>query len=147
VTTFPVTTWWLVGDLSTVPVSDDPDYFLRPFDIPPGAERTAGLGSTVLTAIALLVLAWATRGRLLDPRWWGALIPLLAAGAIAGSGWRVLTAGGIGANIGAGFVVYFGGPVVTALLVWSVAYSFHMALRRLRHRSTLVDKGPTAREE
>lgn len=55
---------------------------------------------------------------LFDARWWSVLVPLMAAGFITGAGWRVMTAGVIGANIGAGLVVLFGSPLVAALLVW-----------------------------
>jgi hypothetical protein len=122
-----VATWWLIGDRSTVPASADPDYAFRPFDVGPAVERTAGTGATVLAAITLLVLVWATRSHHLDSRWWKVFLALLAAGIIAGFGWRVMTAGVIGANIGAGLVVFFGGPVVAALLVWAVAYSIYLA--------------------
>lgn len=49
------------------------------------------------------------------------LISLLAADFIAGAGWRVMTAGVIGANIGAGMVIMIGGPVFAALLVSALA--------------------------
>jgi hypothetical protein len=39
---------------------------------------------------------------------------------LAGFGWRVFTAGVIGANIGAGLYAFFVGPVIAALLVWAV---------------------------
>ena len=57
VVAFPVATWWLGGDLSTVPASADPDFAFRPFDIGPAAERAAGVGSVLLVAVTLL--AWA----------------------------------------------------------------------------------------
>ncbi|UWP80002.1 hypothetical protein [Dactylosporangium fulvum] len=81
----------------------------------------------VIVIAALLVLGWATRRQHLDPRWWRVLGPLLAAGVIVGYGWRVMTAGVIGANIGAGLVVLFAGPVVAALLLWSLAYSIRLS--------------------
>jgi len=56
----------------------------------------------------------------------------MAAGFITGAGWRVMTAGVIGANIGAGFVIMVGSPLVTALLVWAVARSIYL-VHRLRH--------------
>jgi hypothetical protein len=126
----PVATWWLVGDQSTVPVSADPDYAVQPFGVGLGAGRAAGIGSTVMTVVALLMLARATRRHRLDPRWWAVLVPLLVAGVIVGSGWRAMTAGVIGANIGAGLVVLFGGPVVAASLIWAIAYSIRLLPRR-----------------
>jgi hypothetical protein len=126
----PIATWWLVGDQSTVPASADPDYAFQPLDIGLGAEHAAGIGSTVLAVVTLMTLVWAARRHHLDIRWWSVLVPLLAAGSIVGSGWRVLTAGVIGANIGAGLVIIFGGPVVAALLIWALARSIHLLHRR-----------------
>lgn len=128
---FPVATWWLVGDLSTVPASEGPDFSFRPFDVSRGVERAAGWASALLAAVMLLLLAWFTVRRLLDARWWTVLVPLMAAGFITGAGWRVMTAGVIGANIGAGIVVLLGGPLVAALLIWAVARSIYL-VRRLR---------------
>jgi hypothetical protein len=137
----PVAIWWVAGDQSTVQVSAD--YAFRPFDVSVGAERIAGIGSTVLAVVALLTLAWATRRHLLDARWWMVLIPLLTAGLIVGFGWRVMTAGVIGANIGAGLVVLLGGPAVATLLIWATAYSIHLLHRRRNARIRPVKQGRT----
>ncbi|WP_405425885.1 hypothetical protein [Micromonospora sp. NBC_00617] len=137
----PVATWWLVGDQSTVPVSVNPDYTFKPFDVTPRTQRTAGVASAVLTIVALLMLARATRRKHLDPQWWRVLIPLLVAGLIVGYGWRVMTAGVIGANIGAGLVVLFAGPVVAALLIWSLAYSIYVLHHRRAARLTCESRG------
>jgi hypothetical protein len=118
--------WWLVGDQSTVPASSDPDYAFRPWPISPAAARAAGIGSLTIAATATGLLGWATARRLLDVRWWAVLVPLTAAGFIAGAGWRVMTAGVIGANIGAGFVVLLGGPIVLGLLIWACGFSVHL---------------------
>jgi hypothetical protein len=106
----------------------DADYTLVPFDVSVGAERAAGWGSTVLAVVALLTLVWATRGRRLDARCWMVLIPLLTAGLIVGFGWRVMTAGVIGANIGAGLVVLLGGAAVATLLIWAIAYAIRLCI-------------------
>ena len=52
----PVATWWLVGDLSTVPVSAGRDYAFRPWPIGPVVARAAGAGSLVVGAVAVVVL-------------------------------------------------------------------------------------------
>ncbi|MGE5136074.1 MAG: hypothetical protein ACM32E_24580 [Gemmatimonadota bacterium] len=122
----PVATWWLVGDLSTVPVSVGRDYAFRPWPIGPAAARAAGTGSLAVGGMAVAVLGWAALRRQLAARWWAVLVPLLAAGFIAGAGWRVMTAGVIGANIGAGFVIVFGGPLVLGLVTWALAFSAHL---------------------
>jgi hypothetical protein len=116
----PVMTWWLAGDQSTVPLSADPDYFIRPFRISPALERLLGCGSVLVAIVAALQLTWASLRHVLDPRWWSVLGPLLLIGVLVGFGWRVFTAGVIGANIGAGFFTFFAGPVIVALLVWAV---------------------------
>jgi len=64
---------------------------------------------------------------------WSVLVPLMAAGFITGTGWRVMNAGVIGANIGAGLVVLCGSPLVAALLVWAVARSIYLVHRRRHH--------------
>jgi hypothetical protein len=125
----PVATWWLVGDQSTVPVSAGRDDAFRPLDISPFAERAAGIGSLVLAVGMMVLLVRATRRQLLDPRWWSVPVPLLGAGFVAGSAWRVLTAGVIGANIGAGFALVLGGPVIAALLLWAAARSAFILAR------------------
>jgi hypothetical protein len=122
----PVATWWLVGDQSTVPVSMDPCYTVRPWPIGPAAARVAGIGSLAVAGLAA-VLGWATLRRLLDIRWWAVLVPLLAAGFIAGARWRVMTAGVIGANIGAGLVILIGGPTVLGVLIWALVFSVHVS--------------------
>jgi hypothetical protein len=134
VLTVPVMTWWLVGPLNTAPARVGLDYAFRPWPISPAAADAAGIASAALAALSLAILVWATLRRLLDAGWWAVLIPLLAAGFLAGAGWRVMTAGVLGTNIGAGFVEMLGGPVVLALVAWAVIYSVHL-VRRSRRRA------------
>ena len=122
----PVATWWLVGDQSTVPASAEPDYAIRPWNISPAAAHTAGLASLLLATAMTVLLARATALSRLDRRWWAVLTPLLVAGILAGAGWRVMTAGGIGANIGAGLYVMFFGPIFAGLVTWSVAATAYL---------------------
>jgi hypothetical protein len=110
----PVATWWAVGDLSTdLP---DPDYQIRPFDIGQTTEQVAGVSAAVLAAAAVVALVGAGRAGRFDRRWWPVLVELMLAGALCGAGWRVLTAGVIGANIGAGLMLWVGAPIVAALV-------------------------------
>lgn len=37
-----------------------------------------------------------------------------------------MTAGVIGANIGAGFIILFGGPVASCLALWALVWSAHL---------------------
>jgi hypothetical protein len=132
----PVAVWWLVGDLSAaVPAGTALDHLIRPPAVDPGAERVIGIASVVLAGLTLALLAWASRRHRFDRRWWAALLPALAGVAIAGLGWRVATAGTIGPNIGAGLMIFIGGPVVGVLLLWAVGWSVRLLLssRRSTH--------------
>jgi hypothetical protein len=77
---------------------------------------------------ALLVRAW-QRGEL-DRRRWEVLAPFIPAGVILGVGWRVLTAGVLGVDIGAGLTMLFGAPVVAGLLVRALVRGVWPASRR-----------------
>jgi hypothetical protein len=121
-----VATWWLVGDLSTP--GSDVDYAFGPLTVDPTLERALGVGSIAVLVVALGLLASA-RWRGFLARWWSVLVPLVLVGVIVGAGLRVMTAGVIGANIGAGLVALFGGPVVVALLLWVVFRSLRLARR------------------
>ena len=116
----PVATWSLVGDLSE-PVAD-PDYLIRPVDLPRGLEILLLAASVAATLGATAYLVYQRRTRRMDRKWVPPIVLLAVAGVVVGSGWRVLTAGVIGANIGGGMVILFGGPFVLALVVaaaWS----------------------------
>jgi hypothetical protein len=128
----PVATWWLVGDRTESSAGTDLDYAVRPVELDPAVERLVGTGSVLTVAVTVLLLTRASRRHQLDPRWWSVVVPLLVAGVIVGAGWRVITAGVIGANIGAGFVVLVGGPLVAALLLWAMFRSLY--LLRSAHR-------------
>jgi hypothetical protein len=78
----------------------------------------------------VVLLVRASRRGTFDRRWWQVLVPLVVAGLIVGSGWRVVTAGGAPDNIGAGLVVLFGGPVVVALTLWAMGRGAWLTLHR-----------------
>ena len=117
---------WLVGDLSYQgPV--DPgfpylDYAYRPLPLPVAAHAAAG-------TIGLLVLLPAAVTALSRPGLRLTLVCLIGAGALTGLSYRIMTAGVIGANIGAGLVLILGGPLLLALLVAG-------AVLVVRHRPT-----------
>ena len=116
----PVAVWWAVGDVSSKGF-DDLDYMVRPVQLAPLVEAVIGGVAVVLVVASAAVLGHALyRGRV-RRAWSATVIPLCAAGAVVGAGWRVVTAGGIGANIGGGLVVLFGGPLVVALIVAATA--------------------------
>jgi hypothetical protein len=125
----PVATWWLVGDLSE-PVAN-PDYMIRPISVSQGMERAVGLGSMLVLAVSISVVASFFRRRQLDRKWVPPIVFLVVSAAIAGAGWRVVTAGVIGANIGGGIVVLGGLPLVIGLVIAALVTSF---LGPVRHR-------------
>ncbi|MDG4860022.1 hypothetical protein P8605_17990 [Streptomyces sp. T-3] len=125
---FPITVWWLVGQ-QTLDVPD-PDYAQRPWAMSTAAE--AAIGGTallVLVVTALLFAGWTSAGRT-GPSWWYVLVPLLAAGLIAGVGQRVVTAEVIGANIGAGMVLLVGVPVAVLLVGFALVRLLLEVMRR-----------------
>lgn len=119
----PVTTSWLVGDLTDeeslrlaaegVPL----DYGIDPITFGPTGDRIIGVVACAAAVIAWGILVQSTVTSRLHRGWWLVLVPLVAAGIITGFAWRVWTAGGIGANIGAGLVIIVGGPLVLGLLI------------------------------
>jgi hypothetical protein len=116
----PVVTWWLIGDLSTTR-PETADYVIRPLvRISPAAARVGRIVSFVLAIAASAWLSWASVRGGFDLRWWSVIGPLLALGMLLGLGWRVFTAGVIGANIGAGLYTFFVGPIILALAGWVI---------------------------
>ena len=111
-------TAWLVGDLSyRGPV--DPnfpylDYAYRPLPLSADAYTVAGTIGLLVLLPAAVVAAAKPGSRL-------ALVCLVGAGALTGLLYRVMTAGVIGANIGAGLAMMTGRPLVLALLVTGAA--------------------------
>ncbi len=117
--------WYLVGDQSTTS-PENADYVIRPFRLSRQVERTAGIGGSLLAIAAAAVLTWASVRHDFDLRWWFVIGPALGAGALFGFAWRVFTAGVIGANIGAGCLLMFGGPVLVLLLAWAIAATVYL---------------------
>jgi len=131
-----VVTWWTVGDLSyTGPSSLGPyrDHLVQPLTISSGAETLIGISSSVVVVAACAVLLRPGSAPRRDRRWLAVLLPLLAAAVFLGWGWRVLTAGVVGANIGGGLLEIVGGPLVVAVVVWSLAASRWLLIHRPPH--------------
>ncbi|UQA95503.1 hypothetical protein [Streptomyces halobius] len=139
----PVATWGLVGqnDDRGLP-SYRLDHAVAPLDIPAGPDIKIGVAALLLAGAAGVLLARASHRGTFAPRGWQVLGPLIMAGLMIGFGWRVLTAGVVGADIGAGLVIMFGGPVVAGLLLWAVGRGVWLA----RHRDgDGGDRGPRTR--
>ena len=123
----PIVTWVAIGDLSE-PDLADPDYFLRPPTIEPAIETAAGWVSAAVIVGAVVAFVAGHRFGRLTVRQTLALVPTLLIGAFIGMAGRVLTAGGVGANIGAGLVV-MASPFVLAPLA---AMASLLAFQRTR---------------
>ncbi|MCP3804442.1 hypothetical protein NLX83_34760 [Allokutzneria sp. A3M-2-11 16] len=106
--------WWLVGDLSPeMPPGTRLDYLVRPVPIvsmSPAIDVLLGSLALALASATLLVTA-TTAAR---SRWLGQFLGALALGGLVGFFCRILTAGGIGANIGGGLVLLLGLPLLAA---------------------------------
>ena len=107
----PVAAWWVVGDRSSRGF-DDLDYMFRPLDLPLWVEMLAGAVAVAVVMFSLFALAEAR----LDGTQLRTLVLLTVAGVIIGAGWRCVTAGVIGANIGGGMVLLLGLPLATGLI-------------------------------
>ncbi|MEV2241691.1 hypothetical protein [Micromonospora sp. NPDC049891] len=134
----PVVTGWLVGDLTgdaarrLAAEGESLDYAVEPVSLGAVGDRVLVVVASTLMVVSLVLLIRATVTRKVDPRWWFVLVPLVLAGMLTGLAWRIVTAGAIGANIGAGLVVLAGGPVLLVLL--GVAAVQTARLRREHHR-------------
>lgn len=126
----PVAAWGLMGqqNYGGLPASEL-DYAFQPWDIGDGVAAVLG-GLALLAGVGATVLVRGARRGVLDPRWWGVLGPLVVVGMVAGVGWRILTAGGVGANIGAGLLIIFGTPVVVGLSLWALAWGVWLVTDR-----------------
>ncbi|MGA5359738.1 hypothetical protein [Streptomyces purpurascens] len=126
----PVAAWGLMGqqNYGGLPASEL-DYAYQPWGVGDGVAAVVGGLALVLAGVGAAVLVRAARRGALDRRWWGVLGPLVIVGLMAGVGWRILTAGVIGANIGAGMLIIFGTPVAAGLLLWALGRGVWLATR------------------
>ncbi|MFE8991725.1 hypothetical protein ACFYMI_28685 [Streptomyces collinus] len=132
----PVAAWGLMGQQNHAGLpASELDYAFQPWDIGDGVAAVAGGLALVLAVAGAVVLVRGTLRGAMDRRWWGVLGPLVVLGLLAGVGWRILTAGGIGANIGAGLLIIFGTPVAAGLLLWALAWAFWLVTQRHGHDS------------
>jgi hypothetical protein len=107
---------WLIGDLSE---ADDPlhlDYVVRP-TLSASATRILGFVSLGAFSFAAVYLWRSSRDRPPTRESKRLVGLLMLVGLIVAIGYRVMTAGVGGANIGAGLFLMFGVPLCVALLV------------------------------
>lgn len=113
----PITTWWMVGDMS---YKGDPDldYMFEPLPLTSGQQVAIGATATILSVAALTAFATGYRQGLVRRADVRVALPALLVGAYCGVGWRMTTAGGIGANIGGALVVMFAPFFLLGIVVW-----------------------------
>ncbi len=134
VVSVPGVAHWLIGDLSE---GSDPlrlDYFVRP-TLSASASRVLGSVSLGAFCLAALFLWRSARARPLTGAWKWVVALLMLVGLVVSAGYRVMTAGVGGANIGAGLFLMFGVPACAALLV--SAASIAVRARRSNERPAL----------
>lgn len=108
---------WSVGVLTAGDTSD-PDYFWRPIEALVDLKYLVLFTALVIGGLCLAALAKLRgRGAPVDPL---VVLPVVLIGAVAGGSYSVLTAPVIGANIGAGLVVFAGPIVILVLAAWAV---------------------------
>ena len=126
--------WWLIGDQSSdMPPGAKLDYYLGPWRFPAALETTAGVLGLLIAVVAVAVLLHAGRSGTWDPRWQTVVSTLTVVTVLLAVGLRILTAGGIGANIGAGMALLGLFPIAGLLLALA-AYRIWTILRPGRTR-------------
>jgi hypothetical protein len=111
--------WWLLGDLS-YHRGDDSNVsyqFGGPRDLSTLQGLVLGVAGVLAAVLGAAYLIRATKAGRLQSKWWAVLLLFTCAGLLAALIERMATAGTVGANIGGGIAVFFGVPVVLALLL------------------------------
>ncbi len=123
-----VGTWWLIGDLSSPsPPGTDLDYAFGPWPIEPWLENAVGMAAVMVTVAGMAVAIVAVLAGRLPGQWLALMVGLLVAGLVAGWAVRVLTAGGIGANIGAGMVLLVIAPLLGLGVLLAAGWALYLA--------------------
>ncbi len=137
----PLATWWLIGPNPGNEIGGDPtlrpddyDYLIHPPVIAPGLERFAGVASVLVVVASVIVLVRAARADRLDRLWWSLVVVLALSGAVVGAAGRVLTAAVVGANIGGGFIILFGFPMLLVLVIGVSVRTFQVV------RTTTIER-------
>lgn len=112
------TAWW-IGDLSST--LDDPDYMLRPIDLSSETSWAVGFVATAACLVGAAAAVLLTRSGCCGRRLVAVLVPWWVLAVYLGLGYRIVTAGVIGANIGGGLFVLTSFVVVPFAIGSSVA--------------------------
>lgn len=114
----PILAWFAIGDLS---FSKTAGYHLvGPYQVGPESGYVVGGVAAAVAAAAMGVLVLRTRQGIVDRRSWAVVATLAGAGTLGALGWRSVTAGVVGANIGGGFAALVFPLLIAGLLVGAV---------------------------
>ncbi|MFF2024612.1 hypothetical protein ACFVW2_22745 [Streptomyces sp. NPDC058171] len=131
VTSAPLVLWGLMGQQNEPEsVPSELTHVIEPIRALEGWATGLGLVALAVTSVCTLYLLRATLNGAWDPRRWYVLLPLAGAGLVAAWSHRVMTAGTVDANIGAGLAVFFGTPAVAGLLFWALAQTVRLHDKR-----------------
>lgn len=135
----PFLVWFAIGDLSFPGTGGlFLDYGYGPYQVGPESGYVVGGAAAVVAAVSIADLVFRTRQGIAD-RWsWAVVAALVVAGALAAAGWRTMTAGGRGANIGGGLVLLFGPVLLAGLLALAVSLAGGGGRQRLRRTGPLT---------
>jgi hypothetical protein len=145
----PVAAIWLIPDQTNDAAKQlaaqgvELDYGIEPVSFGPVADTAIGIGACAVVVACLALLASGTARRTIAPSWWWVAASILAVGFFLGFCWRVWTAGGIGANIGAGLVVLMS-PVCIGLGSLPGIFGAVLLHRARRQRLTSTAERETA---
>jgi hypothetical protein len=114
------------------------DYGYGPYQVGPASGYLVGGTAAVVAAAALVALVIRTRTGAVNWRSWAAVASLAAAGAVGAGGWRIVTSGGVGANIGGGLVLLFGPAMIALLLMVTALLSGDGAPQTKRRTRLLI---------
>jgi hypothetical protein len=129
----PFLVWFAIGDVSfrgSGGVGLSHGY--GPYQVGPESGKVVGGVAAVVAAVAVAVLVMRTRQGVADRRSWAVVAALAGAGSVGAAGWRILTAGGVGANIGGGMVLVSGPVLIAGLLVVAVKLAGGEGRQRLK---------------
>jgi hypothetical protein len=98
----------------------DDDHLMRPLELSHSVAVLLGAGSVAILAVAVLSIAGLVLSGRSSGLWLVATAISVGLGGALGWAYRVVTAGVIGANLGAGLLLMFGGPFVVVALIFEV---------------------------